>query len=321
MRPRRFGSVFRNELEAYLLFKRALGYRYNRHEATLRRFDRYAQGMCHRMPDRAGFRALIESWLTQTRPRAVNTIANDLQVIRHFCLYRRRYDLKGFVPDKRGFFPASQSRFVPHIYSHTEIRRLLRYLSEYRGSRLQRLMGRLLLLVLYCTGLRAGEAARLCIQDLDLKRRLLWIYNSKGRTRLVPFGSDLAALFAESLRLRKPGLLKPTDPLLLSHFRKRYSRPLVSETVRRWLREAGLKPSHGRQGPRCHDLRHTFAVHRLSRWCEQRIDPNERLPWLSTYMGHANVLGTEVYLHTTPELLALAGRRFETRFLNRHSRG
>ena len=37
--------------------------------------------------------------------------------------------------------------------------------------------------------------------------------------------------------------------------------------------------------------------------------------WLSAYMGHQNVLGTEVYLAATPELLSLASQRFERRLL------
>jgi integrase len=79
-------------------------------------------------------------------------------------------------------------------------------------------------------------------------------------------------------------------------------------------RMAGLKPAIGRVGPRPYDLRHTFAVHRLTRWYRQRVDLHARLPWLSAYLGHVNLLGTEVYLTATPELLALAARRFRRRF-------
>ncbi len=60
-------------------------------------------------------------------------------------------------------------------------------------------------------------------------------------------------------------------------------------------------------------IRHTFAVHRLTQWYEQDVDIHARLPWLSAYMGHNNVLGTEVYLHATPELLQIASDRFARR--------
>jgi integrase len=83
------------------------------------------------------------------------------------------------------------------------------------------------------------------------------------------------------------------------------------------FRQAQLKPSSGRVGPRIHDLRHTFAVHRLTRWYRQGAQIDGRLHWLSAYMGHANILGTEIYLNATPELLALAGERFRRRFQSR----
>jgi integrase/recombinase XerD len=50
----------------------------------------------------------------------------------------------------------------------------------------------LLLLMLYCTGLRPGEPLRLRMVDLDLKVRTFLIRDSKGRTRIVPFEADLA---------------------------------------------------------------------------------------------------------------------------------
>jgi integrase len=63
-------------------------------------------------------------------------------------------------------------------------------------------------------------------------------------------------------------------------------------------------------------MRHAFAVHRLTRWYRAGVDLHARLPWLSAYMGHDDLLGTEVYLTATPELLSLAGDRFRRRFLS-----
>ncbi len=83
--------------------------------------------------------------------------------------------------------------------------------------------------------------------------------------------------------------------------------------VTRILRHLGLKRSRGRIGPRPYDLRHAFAVHRLTAWYREGVDIHARLPWLSAYMGHVNVLGTETYLHATPELLQFASDRFARR--------
>ena len=88
----------------------------------------------------------------------------------------------------------------------------------------------------------------------------------------------------------------------------------ASRTFRILFKLAGLKPDKGRIGPRPYDLRHAFAVHRLSRWYRQGVDLHARLPWLSTYMGHVDIIGTETYLNSTPELLDLAGKRLRRRY-------
>ena len=74
-----------------------------------------------------------------------------------------------------------------------------------------------------------------------------------------------------------------------------------------------LKPPRGRAGARPYELRHAFAVHRLTAWALEGVDVHAKLPWLSAYLGHQNVLGTEVYLKATPQLLELASQRFEQR--------
>lgn len=72
------------------------------------------------------------------------------------------------------------------------------------------------------------------------------------------------------------------------------------------------RPATARYQPRLHDLRGTFAVHRLTARYAQGADVQRLLPLLSTYLGHASVAGTQPYLHMTPELLRAAAQRFES---------
>jgi integrase len=67
--------------------------------------------------------------------------------------------------------------------------------------------------------------------------------------------------------------------------------------------------AHG--APRIHDLRHSFAVRRLVLWHEQGEDMHQGMLALSTYLGHAKVSNTYWYLTGVPELMNLAGKRFE----------
>jgi integrase len=160
-------------------------------------------------------------------------------------------------------------------------------------------MLRTLLLVLYCTGLRFGEAVRLRLCDVDLEKRVIFVRESKGKSRIVPFGTDLARELHAYLRDRAAIVRGSAEPPSDAWFVRKNARPL---------------PAAGRTGPRPYDIRHAFAVHRLTEWNRRGVDVHARLPWLSAYMGHSNVLGTEEYLHATPELLRLASRRFEKRF-------
>jgi len=176
-------------------------------------------------------------------------------------------------------------------------------------------MLRALILVLYCTGLRLGEAVRLRMDDVDLRRGTLMIRHSKGRSRIVPIRPDLVAELRRyaANRQRLVCERRKCDPAAL--FVRLDASPLTlvsaSCALRRLLRELGMKPPRGRIGARPYEFRHAFAVHRLTAWATAGVDVHAKLPWLSAYLGHQNVLGTEVYLKATPELLELASGRFE----------
>jgi len=306
------------DIDNFLAFKRALGYRYGRGEATLRSFERFAY-------EHAGRRATgrskivlaptLEAFLSRVEGRKAVTVANELGALRQLFLYRRRSDPHGYVPEP-GWAPQTESVYLPYIFSREEIRKLLDAAKRHCGRNIAGPMLRALLLVLYCTGLRFGEAVRLRLSDVDLSRCTFLIRESKGRTRLVPFGEDLAREIKVYLGERVRTAESEADALFVRMNGSALTLRSASEAVRRLLRQLGLKPAVGRLGPRPYDFRHAYAVHRLTEWYHEGVDIHARLPWLSAYMGHVNVLGTEVYLHATPELLQLASDRFADR-LNR----
>ena len=76
------------------------------------------------------------------------------------------------------------------------------------------------------------------------------------------------------------------------------------------MRRARLKPRSGRTGPRVHDLRHSMVVNRILEWYRAGIDPQDRLRFLSTYMGHRDINSTLVYITVTQDLLQEASERF-----------
>jgi integrase/recombinase XerD len=309
-----FVGPLARDMEEFVAFKRSLGYRYTRSELTLRAFDRFLVGPARRMR----LKAAILAWLRRPParpPRKPASIGNYFATIYQFCLFRRRRDPKAFVPD-HSWAPQITSTYVPHVFSPSEIRQMLRQAAKPPGPTSRSLcpepLVRMLILTFYCTGIRLGEAVGLRI--VDIERGVLQV-ESKGRARWVPFHSSLNREFRRYLRWRRQ--LGPADssaPLFLDCHGKALTVKRASEAIRSVLRAAGLKSKKGRVGPRPYDLRHTFACHRLARWYRAGVDVQSRLPWLSAYMGHVDLCGTEKYLHGTGALLGMASRRFYRRF-------
>jgi integrase len=241
-------------------------------------------------------------------------LGNEFGVIRQLCLHRRRRDPTSYVPE-HALAPVKQSTFLPYIFSHDEVRQLLAAAAYHRGRFIWGAMLRTLILVLYCTGLRLGEAVRLRMVDVDLNRGTLMIQTSKRRARSVPIRADLVAeirrYVAERQHLVRDDRRKEPEALFLRRDGSPLTLHSASDAIRRLLRALGIKPQSGRVGARPYEFRHAFAVHRLTAWAEEGADIHANLPRLSAYLGHLNVIGTEVYLKATPQLLELASTRFE----------
>ena len=310
-------ATLARDAEQFLTFKRAMGMGYVRAEFVLNGFVRFVREQYGERP--AALDQAVTRWVTRIEGRKAFTVASEFGVVRQLCLFRRRSDPHGFVPEHM-LAPVKESVFVPYIFSHEEVIALVGAATRHKDRSMWGAMLRALTLVLYCTGMRLGEATRLHMIDVDLRRAVLTIQRSKGRSRILAIRDDLVAELRHYLRLREDVLASSgaDDPMTLFIRRNGSALSLhaASQALRRLLRDLGLKPPHGRSGARPYEFRHAFAVHRLTAWAVEGVDVHAKLPWLSAYLGHQNLLGTEVYLKATPQLLQLASQRFE-----QHSRG
>lgn len=302
------------DVQDFLRFKRAMGLALRRAESNLDGFVRFVALHWGDEGDVALDEA-VARWTVRIAGRKAITVAQEFGAVRQLCLYRRRRDPSSYVPE-HALAPVKESVFLPYIFTHDEVCRLLAVATAHQGLYIWGLMLRALILMLYCTGMRLGEAVRLRTADVDLDRGTLMIQHSKGRSRIVPIRADLVGelrCYAEERRRLVREDRRRADPA--AFFLRRNASPLTlqsaSDALRRLLRELGIKPPRGRIGPRPYEFRHAFAVHRLTAWAIAGVDVHARLPWLSAYLGHQNVLGTEVYLKATPQLLQLASDRFE----------
>jgi integrase len=173
---------------------------------------------------------------------------------------------------------------------------------------------RTLILLLYGAGLRVSEAVALTVDDLDLSAATIIVRNTKFfKTRLLPIGPKLLTTLRSysGERLAHCGQASPGSAFFVGR-RGPISRQTADHYFRIVRRRVGIARYDGAYfQPRLHDLRHTFAVHRLVAWYRQGADVQLLLPKLSTYLGHIGLAETQHYLTMTPELLREAGRRFE----------
>jgi len=305
----------RRDIARFVEFKRTLGYKYVRAQLALESFERFVVADARTHSPMRLDRAML-AWVARAPGRKPLTVSFDICVLRQFCAYLRRASPRGVVREPVWPQMPATSDFFPHIFSMAEVRQLLRRAAELERPPFRGRVFRTLLLVLYCTGLRFGEALRLRLRDLDSRACVLRVSETKGRARIVPFHRSLARELDRYLTARRAfARAAPGDYVFVGADGIRLPTKTASDTIRRLLRDVGLKPRSGRVGPRPYDMRHTFAVHRLTRWYRAGVDLHARLPWLSAYMGHEDILGTETYLTATPELLALAGHRFRGRYL------
>lgn len=247
--------------------------------------------------------------------------ANKYAALTGFYRYAisRGFATRSPVPDNEPRRPRSAP---PYVFSRAEIRHLFDSIdyTHRKALNLDAHTFRMLLLLLYGAGLRAGEARRLAMTDVDLSAAMLTVRNTKFyKSRLVPIGPQLVeALRKYAAERASRDFPKGEDSSFLANLDGTpVAKPTSEVAFARLRRHAGIDTTDGtRQSPRMHSFRHSFAVHRLTDWYRTGANVQRLLPVLSTYLGHANVMGTQVYLSMTPELLQEASLRLE-----RHLKG
>lgn len=300
-------SALHEELDRYLVIRRAVGFKLARAELLLADFLRYL--------DAAGAEAITTehalAWATLPPNGATSWWAQRLSVVRTFARHLHAIDPVHEVPPP-GLVPARSHRAVPYLYSDDDITALMaaagQLRSPLRAATIQTIIG-----LLTVSGLRIGEALRLDRDDVDLAAGVLHIRQSKfGKSRQVPLHHSTLDALATYARRRDQLCPRPQDPAFFVSLAG--TRVLYCNFHLAWLdlvRQAGLKPRSPRCRPRPHDLRHGFAVRTLLGWYRDGVDVAASMPLLSTYLGHVHPANTYWYLSAAPELLVLVAARLD----------
>lgn len=306
-----FTGPFSDEMNDFILLKRSIGNKYEAEVGILKRFDRY---LTHNHPaiTRLSKESVI-GWCTKQPHEKPANQCSRASVIRQFAKYLDSTGRTAYILPENAY--PSGSQYVPHIYTHNELARffvqtdLCHFCSQCPSRHL--VMPVFFRLLFEC-GLRCSEARLLLVGDVDLENGCLTIRQAKNRnSRLVMVSAsmlkrlrtyaDAVHPFPEQDAFFFPGATGL--PMTLGN---------VYKNFRRFLWRAGI--SHTGDGPRVHDLRHTFAVYRLKAWSEQGKDLMAMLPILKTYMGHDSFDETAYYLRMTADVFPDILMRLESTF-------
>ncbi len=298
MKPFTFKSQLAPMIERYLEFRSHEGYLTKNYSYYLKEFDALAAEVSNvSIVTKELFTAwdLLKPYLSnRTKIQRHNTI-------RAFSAFAYGQDGISYVPDTSRL--KNNSSFVPHIFTADEVQRLFTAADNLpfrKNAPTRHLVIPTVIRLLYCCGFRINEVLRLKMEDVDLMGGIITVYNGKGgKDRFVPVHDSIVEYLA-NYSAQLPEAREWFFPSAYGH----YSSNTIYENFRELLFLSGIP--HTGNGPRVHDLRHTFAVHTLEKQLSEGYDPMVIVPRLAAYLGHRSYRETCWYIHLTvgsfPEL-------------------
>ncbi|MFF0155608.1 tyrosine recombinase XerC [Micromonospora sp. NPDC005203] len=163
------------------------------------------------------------------------------------------------------------------------------------------LRDRVLLELLYATGVRVSEVCGLDVGDVDHGRRVIRVFGKGGRERAVPYGVPAQRALNDWLRRGRPALVgaRSGDALLLGAKGGRLNPTTARQIVGAYAEAVGLP----RTSP--HGLRHSAATHLLEGGADLRA--------VQELLGHSSLASTQIYTHVSVERLRAAYRQAHPR--------
>jgi len=305
-------------MERLVREKQASGYKYDTPARVLKDLDCFLCGTTAKQNELP--QALVLQWLAQNPHEQPSTQQRRIILVRQLARLMIRLGYPAYVP-LEGFGPRRSYVFSPRILTHAEVRQIIQAVDRLPPSPKSPLRHIILpevFRLLYGCGFRLSEVLNLKVRDVDLQQGVITVRQGKfGKDRLVPPSIDMVdrlRIYAEELEKRTLARREAGAYFFPSARQAAWGCSTIYHLYRKALLQCGI-PHGGRgKGPRLHDLRHTFAVHRLMKWYEEGADLNAKMPFLVAYLGHKDFTGTQKYLHLTAELFPNLTARMNEQF-------
>ncbi len=279
-----------NNFLRYLTYER----RYSAHtltayEADLAQFEAYLQET-YSLSDTAAVTHLhLRSWVLSLvegglTPRSVN---RKLATLRSYYKFLLKREVIRQDPTLKVRAPKIQ-KGLPHFVQEVEMDRLLDNIpfpDNFEGWR-----DRLVLELLYGTGIRLSELLQLRVAQVNLHEGVIKVLGKRNKERVIPMAKPLQALIGKYLLCKNSTFSDSSNHLLVTDKGEQAYPMFVYRLVRKYL---GTFTSSEKQSP--HVLRHTFATHLLNHGAD--------LNAVKDLLGHSSLAATQVYTHNSMEKL------------------
>lgn len=229
---------------------------------------------------------IIRGWVVSLVNTAISnrTINRKIASLKAFYRFLQRIERISTNPlAKHKALKTSKKIEVP--FSEVEMDNVLNQISfedDFEGNR-----DKLIIDLLYTTGIRRAELINLKLTDIDLNRNTILVLGKRNKERIVPLLNSTKELFMSYLDKRQE-LEKVLDErfVFLSKAGVKVYETLVYRVIKRYLTVVSTKV---KQSP--HILRHTFATHLLNKGAD--------LNSVKELLGHSSLASTQVYTHNS----------------------
>ena len=281
----------------YLTYeKRASPYTITSYQNDLFQFHAFLKHHAPGLPVASADHPEIRAWIVdlankQNKARSINRKVSTLRSFYKF-LHKREH-IKRNPTHKVQALKAKYP--LPHFVQENDLFKLLdtcTFTEDFAGYR-----DRVLLELLYGTGIRLSEMINLQHSQVDLGRETIKVDGKGSKERLVPVHQSLLTLAASYTAEKKKRFGEQVTPFFLVTDKGNPCYPMmVYRTVRKYLDQY---TTIDKRSP--HVMRHTFATHLL--------DNGADLNAIKDLLGHASLAATQVYTHNTTEKLKQAFER------------
>lgn len=237
--------------------------------------------------------AVLRGWLARRRAAgdARSSLARHAAAARTFTAWAHREGLLAADPGQRLASPKAH-RDLPAVLRADQAEALVTAPAGRDDA--VGLRDRLVLELLYATGIRVSELCGLDVGDVDRMRRVVRVIGKGDKERAVPYGLPAEQALTEWLRHGRPALAVPASgaALILGARGGRLHPTAARRLVDGHARASGLPHTSP------HDLRHSAATHLLEGGADLRS--------VQELLGHASLSSTQIYTHVSIERLRSA---------------